>query len=78
MTRSALIKSLRRAYKIARASIKSGIPPEELLDVFNQRTSRRRLLYGGLTLASALGAATWEFILYQVGLNAHSIIERAI
>ena len=60
MTRSALIKSLRRAYKIARASIKSGIPPEELLDVFNQRTSRRRLLYGGLALASALGAATWE------------------
>ncbi len=60
MAKSALIKSLRRAYKIARASIKSGIPPEELLDVFNQKTSRRRLLYGGLALASALGAATWE------------------
>lgn len=60
MTRSALIQSLRRAYKIARLSIKSGIPPEELLDVFNQRTSRRRVLYGGLALASALGAATWE------------------
>lgn len=60
MTRSALIQSLRRAYKIARSSIKSGIPPEELLDVFHQRTSRRRVLYGGLALASALGAATWE------------------
>lgn len=60
MAKSALIKSLRRAYKIAQASIKSGIPAEDLLDVFNQRTSRRRLLYGGLALASAIGAATWE------------------
>lgn len=40
MARSALITSLRRAYKIARASVKTGIPADD----FSQRTSRRRLL----------------------------------
>lgn len=68
MSRSTLISSLRRAYKIARTSINIDIPPEELLDIFNQKTSRR-LLYGGLALTSAIvakrtafgiAAATWE------------------
>ncbi|MBD2772692.1 flavin monoamine oxidase family protein [Iningainema tapete] len=56
MARSPLMTSLRRAYKVARASVKTGIPTDELVDIFQQRTSRRRLLYGGLALASAVGA----------------------
>ena len=56
MARSTLMVSLRRAYKIALASIKTGIPTDELFDIFQQRTSRRRLLYGGLALASTIGA----------------------
>ena len=57
MARSALFVSLQKAYKIARASIKTGIPTDELFEIFQQRTSRRRLLYGGLALASTIGAA---------------------
>ena len=57
MARSTLMVSLRRAYKIALASIKTGIPTDELFEIFQQRTSRRRLLHGGLALASAMGAA---------------------
>ncbi|MCC5598205.1 flavin monoamine oxidase family protein [Nostoc favosum] len=60
MARSALIVSLQRAYKIARASLKTGIPTDEIVDILKQRTTRRRLLYGGLGLASALATATWH------------------
>ncbi|MEH1875801.1 NAD(P)-binding protein [Nostoc sp.] len=60
MAKSALMGALQRAYKIARASIKTGIPTDEIVDILKQRTSRRRLLYGGLGLASALATATWH------------------
>jgi len=60
MARSALMISLQRAYKIARASIKTGIPTDEIVDILQQRTTRRRLLYGGLGLASAIATATWH------------------
>ncbi|BAZ51442.1 hypothetical protein NIES4103_40910 [Nostoc sp. NIES-4103] len=60
MAKSAMLVSLRRAYKIARASIKMGIPTDELVDILKQKTNRRRILYGGLGLASALAAATWH------------------
>jgi monoamine oxidase len=60
MPKTGLMGSLQRAYKIARASIKSGIPTDEIVDVLKHRTSRRRLLYGGLGLASALATVTWH------------------
>ncbi|MFH7029168.1 MAG: flavin monoamine oxidase family protein [Heteroscytonema crispum UTEX LB 1556] len=60
MARSALMISLQRAYKIAKASIKTGIPTDELIDIFQQKTTRRRLLYGGLGLATAITTATWH------------------
>ncbi|MEH2246778.1 flavin monoamine oxidase family protein [Nostoc sp.] len=60
MAKSALMASLQRAYKIARASIKTGIPTDEIVDILKQKTTRRRLLYGGLGLASALATATWH------------------
>ncbi|MEH2030155.1 MAG: NAD(P)/FAD-dependent oxidoreductase [Nostoc sp.] len=60
MAKSALMGSLQCAYKIARASIKTGIPADEIVDILKQRTTRRRLLYGGLGLASALATATWH------------------
>lgn len=60
MAKSALMVFLQRAYKIARASLKTGIPTDEIVDILKQRTTRRRLLYGGLGLASALATATWH------------------
>ncbi|MCC5614366.1 FAD-dependent oxidoreductase [Nostoc sp. CHAB 5836] len=60
MARSTLMVSLQRAYKIARASIKTGIPTDEIVDILKQKTTRRRLLYGGLGLASALATASWH------------------
>ena len=60
MARSALLDTLRRAYKIAQRSIKSGIPTDEVRDILSEKFSRRRLLYGGLALASAIGAATFS------------------
>jgi monoamine oxidase len=59
MAKSALMVSLQRAYKIARASIKTGVPTDEIVDILKQKTTRRRLLYGGLGLASALTTASW-------------------
>jgi monoamine oxidase len=52
--------SLQRAYKIAIASLKTGIPTDEIVDILKQRTTRRRFLYGGLGLASALATVTWH------------------
>lgn len=60
MARSALLDTLRRAYKIAHTSIKSGIPTAEICDMLSEKLSRRRLFYGGLALASAVGAAALE------------------
>ncbi|MBD2385920.1 flavin monoamine oxidase family protein [Cylindrospermum sp. FACHB-282] len=60
MARSPLMKSLRRAYAIARESVKTGIPTDELVDILQHRTTRRRLIYGGLGLASAVATTTWH------------------
>ena len=59
MSRFALIKTLKRAYQISRKSSHSGIPVDELIDIFKQRVSRRRLLRGGLAATSALAAANF-------------------
>jgi monoamine oxidase len=58
MTRHTLILSLRRAYKIAQASIETGIPTDELVEIFQQKISRRCLFYTGLGLASAVAGVT--------------------
>jgi monoamine oxidase len=60
MARSTLMASLRRAYKVARASINTGIPADDLAEICQQKTTRRQLLYGGLGLASAIATATWD------------------
>lgn len=60
MAKSALMLSLQRVYRIARSSIKTGIPADELGDFWHRKTSRRRILYGGLGLASAIATATWH------------------
>ncbi|QDL10641.1 monoamine oxidase [Brasilonema octagenarum UFV-E1] len=60
MTRSALMALLRRAYKITQVSLETGIPTDEIVEIFHQKTTRRRLIYGGLGLASAISAVTWD------------------
>jgi len=60
MARSAFIASLRRAYKITRASLKTGLSADEIVDILHQKTTRRRLIYGSLGLASAISAMTWH------------------
>ncbi|GAA6614275.1 FAD-dependent oxidoreductase [Scytonema sp. NUACC26] len=60
MSRAALMASLRRAYKITRASLKTGIPADEIADIVRQKMTRRRFLYGGLGLASAISAMMWH------------------
>lgn len=60
MARAALRALLRQAYKITNASLETGIPPGEIIDILEQKTTRRRLIYGGLGLASAIGAVTWH------------------
>ncbi|MFP5271470.1 flavin monoamine oxidase family protein [Coleofasciculus sp.] len=62
MAKSPLIKILRQAYKIAQISRKTGIPPAEVIGNLNlkTKTSRRRLLQGGLALAGAAAATTFR------------------
>lgn len=55
MARAALLASLRRAYKITQTSLKTGIPADEIVDILQQKTTRRRLIKG-LGLASAISA----------------------
>lgn len=65
MGKSSLMKILRRAYGIARMSKKTGIPSDELLGMVreaqsrNFRTTRRRLLQGGLGFAGAMAASNF-------------------
>ena len=60
MAKSSLMKVLRHAYQIARISRKTGIPSDELLGMVREnqnnkfRTTRRRLLQGGLGFAGAM------------------------
>ncbi|MBP5975219.1 FAD-dependent oxidoreductase [Brasilonema sp. CT11] len=60
MAKSALMAFLRRAYKITSASLETGIPADEIVEILQQKTTRRRLIYGGLGLASAISAVTWD------------------
>jgi len=60
MARTDLMKTLRRAYQLSRKSANSGIPTDELIDMFKSRVSRRRLLHGGLAAASAIAAANFR------------------
>ena len=60
MARATLIASLKQAYKITKTSLETGIPSNEIIDILEQKTTRRRLIYGGLGLASAVGAVTWH------------------
>ena len=65
MGKSSLMKILHRAYGIAKISRKTGIPTDELLGMFtearsrNFRTTRRRLLQGGLGFAGAMAASNF-------------------
>ncbi|MFZ1024702.1 MAG: NAD(P)/FAD-dependent oxidoreductase [Limnoraphis robusta] len=64
MAKSALMRVLRQAYRIAQLSIKTGIPSDELLGMHNEDRqtyailNRRRLLQIGLAGASAMATAT--------------------
>lgn len=60
MARSPLVKILRQAYKVTQISRTSNIPSSEVLGSINERISRRRLLQGGLALASAAAATTFK------------------
>ncbi len=55
-----LFDLVRRAYKMARLSNQSGVPPDELIEGIKQKVSRRRLLHGGLAVASALAVASLD------------------
>ncbi|HIK27387.1 MAG: NAD(P)/FAD-dependent oxidoreductase [Oscillatoriaceae bacterium SKW80] len=59
MSKSTLIRTLQQACHIARASIKTGISPAELLGMFREKVSRRRLLQGSLALASTVTTASF-------------------
>jgi monoamine oxidase len=61
MAKSKLLSSLRQAYNIAHISIKSSIPTDEIIDTFAYKTTRRRFLYGGLAVASALSTASFNY-----------------
>ncbi len=66
MGKSSLMTILRRAYGIARMSKKTGIPTDELLGMLAEvksrkfRTTRRRLLQGGLAFAGTMAAANFS------------------
>ncbi len=65
MAKSSLMKILRHAYQISKMSRKTGIPSDELLGMAreakgrNFRTTRRRLLQGGLGFAGAMAASNF-------------------
>lgn len=64
MAKSALMTTLRRAYRIAQKSIQTGIPTSELVGILNNRAlenpiTRRRLLQAGLAATGAIAATTF-------------------
>ncbi|OCR01159.1 monoamine oxidase [Oscillatoriales cyanobacterium USR001] len=63
MAKSALMTTLRRAYRIAQRSMQTGISGSELMEMLSDRgsensISRRRLIHGGLAAAGAIAATT--------------------
>ena len=74
MAKSKLISSLCQAYSIARLSIKSGIPTDEIIDTFNSKTTRRRFLHGGLAVVSAVSAATFNCKQAAKAINTSKVL----
>ncbi|MUL37112.1 flavin monoamine oxidase family protein [Gloeocapsopsis dulcis] len=72
MAKFALVNTLRRAYNIARLSHKSTIPPNELIEILHQKTSRRRLLQGGLFAAGAIAGVTLSHKQHSIAVGASS------
>jgi monoamine oxidase len=60
MSKSPLISILRKAYRIEQISRRKGIPTTEVIEIFKQKTSRRRLLQGSLGFATAMVASNWR------------------
>jgi monoamine oxidase len=60
MRKSPLITVLRKAYQIEQISRKQGIPRTEVIDLLKHKTSRRRLLQGGLGFTAATIASNWR------------------
>jgi monoamine oxidase len=56
MAKTPLIKTLQRAYQIARFAARRGISAENAVEQWNLRISRRHLFRGSLAAASALSA----------------------
>lgn len=59
MARSKLISALQQAYKIAQTSITTGIPTDELVEILQHKTTRRRFIYGGLGLATTAATVSY-------------------
>lgn len=74
MAKSKLISSLKKAYNIARLSIKSGIPTDEIIDTLGAKTTRRRFLYGGLALASGVSAANFNYKQEAIAKNTSKVL----
>ncbi|WP_009632494.1 flavin monoamine oxidase family protein [Synechocystis sp. PCC 7509] len=74
MDKSKLISSLRKAYNIAHFSIKSGIPTDEIIDTLATKTTRRRFVYGGLAVASAVSTASFNYRLNAKSINTSKML----
>lgn len=56
MTKTSLLQSLRRAYRIAQLADRTHRSPQEVCQIWNERISRRRYLQGSLAVAGAAAA----------------------
>lgn len=73
MARSTLFGTLRRALKIAALSHKTKVPADELIELLQQKVSRRRLLHGGLFAAGAVIGANVSYLRHSgVAVAANS------
>ncbi len=75
MSRYTLIASLRKACKIAQASIETGIPTDELVEIFQQKITRRRLIYTGLGLATDM-TGNYKSLVEKICPNAVVTVDR--
>ncbi len=72
MARFALINALQRAYQIAQLSRKSTIPTDELIEILQTKTSRRRLLQAGLFTTGALAGVSLSQARRSVAVAANA------
>lgn len=56
MTKTSLLQSLRRAYRLAQIVDRQHRSPQEACQIWNERTSHRRYLQGSLVAAGAAAA----------------------